>query len=177
MHRCSQNAAPSVKPKWKVTIRPRPRPQRDIEFQFLVKDATQGGQVNSDTLFVRAGLGPFLGLSAIVAGIAPTHPRTAMSSSAEIAWPSTTRRASSRSTWIVDQLSQRRQLSPPIHVDRDEARTRRRWPGDSADEDMAVRDVSGRAGTIASDEKRNRGRSTNSVSELTCAPWASFTRN
>jgi len=51
MHSLQQNAAPSVKPKWKVTIPPAAAGRNEIEFQFLVKDA-QGAQVNSDTLFV-----------------------------------------------------------------------------------------------------------------------------
>ena len=87
----------------------------------------------------------------------------------------------------VDQLQRRiveryfaaaEQLAVQIHVDRDEARLVVDGQAISADEDMTVRDVSGRAGhDCAQTEKRNRGRSTNSVSELTCAPWASFTRN
>jgi len=46
-----QNAAPSVKPKWKVAIPPAAAGRNEVEFQFLVKDA-QGAQVKSDTLFV-----------------------------------------------------------------------------------------------------------------------------
>jgi hypothetical protein len=46
-----ENAAPSVKPKWKVTIPPAAGGRNELEFQFVVKDA-QGATVNSDTLFV-----------------------------------------------------------------------------------------------------------------------------
>src|SRR2546421_12537597 len=43
MHSLQQNAAPSVKPKWKVTIPPAAAGRNEIEFQVLVKDP-QGAQ-------------------------------------------------------------------------------------------------------------------------------------
>jgi uncharacterized Zn-binding protein involved in type VI secretion len=46
-----ENAAASVKPKWKVAIPPASAARNELEFQFVVKDA-HGAQVTSDTLFV-----------------------------------------------------------------------------------------------------------------------------
>jgi len=46
-----ENAAASVKPKWKVAIPAGAAARNEVEFQFVVKDG-QGAQVTSDTLFV-----------------------------------------------------------------------------------------------------------------------------
>ena len=51
VHSLQENAATSVKAKWKVEIPPGAGGVNQVEFQFVVKDA-HGGQVTSDTLFV-----------------------------------------------------------------------------------------------------------------------------
>ncbi len=51
VHTLQENAATSLKPKWKVEIPPGAGGLNEIGFRFVVKDA-HGGQITSDTLFV-----------------------------------------------------------------------------------------------------------------------------
>ena len=51
VHTLQENAATSVKPKWKVEIPPGSAGLNEVEFRFIVKDAN-GRMLTSDTLFV-----------------------------------------------------------------------------------------------------------------------------